>query len=300
MSTARSSQLRRTPPEPPPALEDITPASIIVETESILSSSAALLDRLAATLSPSAATFATLVRPLIDDANRASCRLDILGYLLARVSPDPAVREASRQAQTRIEAFEAAKLVRRDIASLVAAVFERSGIDDSLDAQDRYLLARIHGEYVRSGASIRDDAQRARLQAARAEVNELLATVQKAFTEVNDGIWFSRSELDGVPDDWLATLKVADGEGSSEEQLWVTFGDYHYLYVMRSASSEDTRRRLYVAKQRRFPENVTRLSKIVLLRDEIARLLGFENHAALKVEERMVQSVDDIKQAWMS
>lgn len=64
---------------------------------------------------------------------------------------------------------------------------------------------------------------------------------------------------------------------------------------MRHASSGETRRRLYVAKQHRFPENVAKLAKIVVLRDEVARLLGFENYATLKMEEKMAQSVGNVE-----
>lgn len=115
-------QLGRTPPESPPAFDGLTPASVSAETESILARSATLRDQLAATLSPSTATFANLVRSLTDDANRAACRLYILGTLLASVSPDPALRDASRRAEKQIAAAHAANLMRRDIAVLVTAV----------------------------------------------------------------------------------------------------------------------------------------------------------------------------------
>lgn len=67
------------------------------------------------------------------------------------------------------------------------------------------------------------------------------------------------------------------------------------MSVMRHARKESTRRRMYVAQQYRFPENVQRLAKIVALRDEVARLLGFANHAALKMEEKMACSVVEVE-----
>jgi metallopeptidase MepB len=259
--------------------------------------SAALRDQLASTVLPSTATFANVVRPLIDDENRAACRLRVLGTLLASVSPAPALREASREAQKQILAAEAANLMRRDIASLVAGVFRSSHADVDLDAQDRYLLTRVHGEYLRSGAGIQDNIQRARLQAALSELNELRIAAQKAFTEADDGLWSLRSELAGIPEDTLATMTVAADESSSEadDRLWVTFRNNHFGDSMRHALSGETRRKLYVAKQHRFPENIERLAKMVVLKDEIARLLRFENYAALKMEEKMAHSVGNVK-----
>ncbi|KAL2203206.1 zincin [Sarocladium strictum] len=42
-----------------------------------------------------------------------------------------------------------------------------------------------------------------------------------------------------------------------------------------------------------LPENVHRLQRVVALRDEIARLLGFDNHAELKSQEMMSASAED-------
>jgi len=209
MSAAYSQQIGRTLPEPPSIFDGVISVSIAAETKSILAGSDALRDQLAMTLSPSTATFASLVRPLADDANRAACRLSILGNLLASVSPDLALRDASREAAKQIAA----------------------------------------------------------------------------------------AELVGVPDDALATMKGANGQGSNHprDKLWVTFRNDHFRDVMRYASNGETRQRLYVAQQHRFPENVTRLAKILVLRDEIAHLLGFENHAALKMEEKMAQSVSEVE-----
>jgi hypothetical protein len=58
------------------------------------------------------------------------------------VSPEPALRDASREAKKQIAAAETANLMRRDIAKLVAAVFGNSRVDDALDAQDRYIDSR--------------------------------------------------------------------------------------------------------------------------------------------------------------
>lgn len=295
----------RAPPEAPPTFGGLTPASIIAETKSILHKSTTLRDQLVSDLSPSTATFASLVRPLADDVNRSACRLRILGTLVASASPDPDLREASRAAEKLILAAEATSKARHDIAALVAAVYRRSCQSSKvnedrageLDAQDRYLLAHMFGEYERSGMSIQDESTRSRIQAATAELNELRVAAEKSLTEADDGLWFTRAELGGVPDEELATLEVVKDEGgnTAADRFRLTFRTEHQTYVMRYASSGATRRKFYTAKMRRFPDNVARLAKIVVLRDEIARLLGFENHAALKMEEKMARSVGEVE-----
>lgn len=294
MSQNDAARVRRMPPQLPPDFSGITAEALTAEVETILGHSAALRDQLAEQLTPSTASFHNLVRPIVDDGNKATLRLRILGGFLSRVSPDPAVREASRSALKKMNAARTGALLRQDIASLVDAVAQKSSEDESLDAEDRYLLSRRHGQYVRSGARITDSSKRVRFEAAQAEIEDILSAALKEFTDAKDGIWFTRGELSGTPGSWIAGLQKEEVHDGTEERFWVTFRDDHYLHIMRSASAEATRRKMYCSKQQRFPNNIARLSELVSLRDEVARILGFENHAALKMEERMESDVPGV------
>lgn len=173
----------------PPSFSGLTPSSIIEETKAILLSSRALRDRLVATISSAAASFHNVVVPLVDDSNAASCRLSILGHVLADNSLSPAIREASRQAQKIISAASSEQLMRKDVADLVHAVFQRSEAsrDDSLDAQDLHCLRVLHGEMVRSGSTLQSGDLRERLQTAQQELQELKAAAQKTMSDSNGG-----------------------------------------------------------------------------------------------------------------
>jgi metallopeptidase MepB len=287
----------REPPQAPPSFESTTVATIENEVQFILHDSALLQDHLATTLTPSTATFANLVRPLLDDANKAKCRTVILIIILSRNSPDPGVRRAAREAQKRIAAEEARSLLRSDIASLVAAVLEKEKDSQELDEEDRHALAHLHGRFLRAGANL-DKAKRIRLEEAQSEISEINSAAIKAFTEVEDGIWFTRDELAGCTESWLVNLKK-DVRGENEI-FWVTFRDDHYVYVQQYAKSEDTRRRIFLGSKRQFPENIERLSKLVVIRDRVARLLGYENHAALRMEDTMMRSVKALQERLLS
>lgn len=119
----------------PPTFDGLTPESVAAETKSTLTTTSAVLDELTKNLSASTAPFTNLVQPIIDNANRAASRLRILDILLASVSPESSLRDASRETKKYIEAAETANLMRRDIAKLVTAVFENPQEDDALDAE---------------------------------------------------------------------------------------------------------------------------------------------------------------------
>ncbi|KAF5536976.1 hypothetical protein FNAPI_11576 [Fusarium napiforme] len=275
----------------PPSFANLTPDGVLAETENILTSTSALHDDLAAKFTPSTATFRNIIRPIVDDTNRAACRLRILTTLLGQLSPDRELRDAARQAETRVAAAQVKILMRHGIASLVGAIYEREKTtpDGNLDGQDRHLLTRMHGEYLRSGSFLRGDREREELRATLGEIDRVRSAAQAAFTEDEGGIWFDRTDLAGVPETMLASMPH---QGSRTQ---VTFRSTHVTAVMRHAVSSETRRRFAVADQNRLPDNVARLASLVALRDKVARLLGYEHHAALRIVDKMAPSVDYVE-----
>ncbi|KAF5534534.1 hypothetical protein FMEXI_11257 [Fusarium mexicanum] len=275
----------------PPSFENLTPDTVLAETENILNSTSALHDDLAAKFTPSTATFNDIIRPIVDDTNRAACRLRILTALLGQLSPDKELRDAARRAETRVAAAQVKILMRHDIASLVGAIYERESTapDGNLDGQDRHLLTQMHGEYLRSGSFLQGEKEREELRAVMEEIDQVRSAAQAAFTEEKGGIWFDRADLAGVPETVLESMPQ---QGT---RIQVTFRNAHVTAVMRHAVRSETRRRFAVADQNRLPENVHRLASLVALRDKVARLVGFAHHAALKVVDKMAPSVDYVE-----
>ncbi|KAF5693044.1 hypothetical protein FDENT_2356 [Fusarium denticulatum] len=275
----------------PPSFENLPPDTVLAETENILTSTSALHDDLAAKFTPTTATFNNIIRPIVDDTNRAACRLRILTTLLGQLSPDRKLRDAARQAETRVAAAQVKILMRPDIASLVGAIYEREKMapDGNLDGQDRHLLTRMHGEYLRSGSFLRSDKEREELQATLEQIDRVRSAAQTAFTEDEGGIWFEREDLAGVPETILASMP------QHGTRVQVTFRNAHVTALIRHAVSSETRRRFAVADQNRLPDNVTRLTSLVALRDKVARLLGYEHHAALKIVDKMAPSASYVE-----
>lgn len=296
---SRMEKMAKVPPMTPNF--ETNPISLVSEASRIIGNWKSSQDYLAETLTPATATFRNLIVPLQEGNNHAAHGLRPL-TLLARVSPDPEVRDAARTAEAQMEAAETAALMRIDIAELVTVVFDghsapasSNSPGDDLDGEDRHLLTFVHGKYQRSGAGIRDPVTRDRLKSATDQLNELVTEAKKALTEESGGIWLMLTELDGVPEKILQGMKHRAGDGDAGEEVLVTLRKGHLMPAMRNARKENTRRKLYDANESRFPENAGRLTEILKLRHEIARLLGFENHAALKMKERMHDNVSDIQ-----
>lgn len=281
----------KTPPQAPPSFA-LTPSSLVLEAHSIISTTKALEDRLAASVTPETATFSNLVAPLTADDTASRARTSIL-TLPASVSPDATLRDAAREAQVLLSKSYTESLARLDIATLVAAVHRRyKAGDEDLDAESAHLLERTYGQYARNGLTLGEGDKRAKFLDMKEELQGVLTAAKRTLTEADDAVWLTRAELDGVPDSVFAQLEREDKDG--EEKLRVTFRQGHYRPVMQNARRSGTRRRMYLGDAHRFPENVERLQSAVRLRDDIARILGYENHAALKMEDKMSESVDEV------
>lgn len=278
-----------TPPQPPVTF-DIAPQDLLSETEAIIATTVALEDQLASDLTPSTATFANLLLPILHNDHASAHRL-LIFRIFSSVSPDSSLREASRKAEQLTAKATATSLMRRDIASLVAAVFAKhQAPDDGLDEESKYMLFKTHRAYQNAGAGILDEKRRERYLAAVEERNDVLVAARKTLSESDEGVWFRVEELEGVP------RGVLEGMQRSEdgERVRVTFKRGHLFPVMKHAVSASTRKTLHLPKENRFPENVGRLERLVVLRDEIARMLGFGNHAELKMEDKMAPSVKSV------
>ncbi|KAH7156747.1 hypothetical protein EDB81DRAFT_881049 [Dactylonectria macrodidyma] len=279
----------KTPPQPPPSFA-VAPAQLLAETESLIGGTQALEDRLVENVTPASASFESVLRPLLRDDHAAARKLCVF-RIFTSVAADPELRDAARKAEQMTAKAGAASLMRRDVAGLVASVYEkhRNG-EVSLDDESAYKLFKTHRAYQNAGAGITDDARRAEYLAAVEERNAVLVAARKTLSETDDGVWFTRTQLAGVPTSKLDTMEASE-DGNS---LKVTFKRGHLQPVMKHATSARTRKALHVARENRFPENVEALERAVTLRDSIARMLGFANHAELRIEAKMAPSVESV------
>ncbi|KAF5005034.1 hypothetical protein FDECE_8450 [Fusarium decemcellulare] len=279
----------RTPPQAPPSFTT-TPSAILAQTDSNNSTTKALHDTLVSSLTPSTATYSNLILPMLHDDHRVS-KNTCITRLFSSVSEDPELRDASRKAEEINLKANTELIMRRDVAALVKAVYEKHQRgEEVLGDEDAYMLFKTHRAYQNTGAGIEDEALREKYMAAVEERNKILVAARKTISESDDGAYFTRSELKGVPTTVLDAMALSE-DGT---QLKVTFKKGHLISVMKHAISSHTRKALLTAKENRFPENVERLERAVELRNSTARMLGFKTHAELKMEDKMAKNVESV------
>lgn len=269
------------PPQGPPVLA-VTKQSIADEVQRVIEKECAFLDNLVLTLTPETATFEATIEAL----ERNSARYH--GLFLRYVSPDADVRKAVTQANEALDAHQTKCLFRDDVFQLVDALYQkRSSL--GLDAEDLRLLEKKHQEYILQGIGLPPGGEeREKLATIEARISALIGEFVRNTMEENGSLWCSLEEINGLPSDVIGALEK--GTGDSEGKLRLSFKTPHVTAVLNHATDGETRKRMYLGNQNKCNQNSAILKSIALLRDEKARLLGFNSHAFLELSQKMAQT----------
>jgi peptidyl-dipeptidase Dcp len=185
--------------------------------------------------------------------------------------------------------------------ALDARLFER--IDDlhsrraSLGlAEDQLrLLERYHLDFVRDGARLAP-AEKARMSA----IAERLAGLQTQFGQNvlhDEKTWqlvLEEADLEGLPDFARAAAAEAARARGLEGRYVVTLSRSSVEPFLTFSARRDLRQRAYEAWLRRGEnagphDNRPLIGEILALRDEQARLLGYDSYAAYKLDDSMAR-----------
>lgn len=277
----------RQPPQAPPTFT-ATPQSVVADAERLLNTSRTIQDKIVADIKPDDATFANVLRPLAQDENVGALEAHILGFYQA-VSTDQKLRDASSKAEELMDEFFIEAVMREDVFKLVDAALNKN---EDLDPESRRLLEKAHKDFVRNGLGLPAGPQRARFKEIKKRLSQLSIEFQKNLNEENGGIWFTPEELDGVPEDVTSGLKR--GEGENAGKLWLTFKYPDLFPTMKYAKNSEVRKQVMVANENKCNQNVPLFREAIVLRDEAARLLGYPNHAAFRIEDKMAKTPETV------
>ncbi|KAH0430629.1 hypothetical protein CcaCcLH18_07664 [Colletotrichum camelliae] len=279
-----------TPPQPPP-LFTATPSSILESINRLIEASHQAHKDLVKAISPSSATFANTLLPLAYAENALSSEATLLIFL-RDVSPDKEVRDAAAQARTILRDYQLEASMNEGVFKLVDAVFNTTN-QQSLDPESRNFLIKKHKEFVKNGLRIPAGKQRERFKKIRSRIDALASQFSKNLAEDKTAVYLAPAELEGFPEDTLSELEKGQTGMENEGKLKIEI-PMDLSSVLRTVKNPATRQKARLAYDNRCPENVAIFKEVVQLRHEAALLLGYPNHAALSVEDKMAETPDRV------
>ncbi|WP_343631293.1 M3 family metallopeptidase [Roseateles sp.] len=281
-----------------PDFAAIDPSHIQPAITALLAEAQQALERVTAADAPTDYDF--LSRTLNVATERLGTAWGAVGHLNA-VANTPALREAYNAMLPAVTEFYTALGANESLYATYKAIAAQPG----LTPERAQLLKHAMRDFVLSGAELQGEAKE-----RFAEIQERGAELGQAFSEhvmdATDGwsYFATAEELKGVPADVIANARAAadkdraDGKPVEEGTHKLSLHFPVYMPVMQYAEDRALRERLYRAYVTRASElgdkpewdNSAAMQELLMLRQEEARLLGFQNFAEASLVPKMATS----------
>lgn len=272
-----------TPQAPPDFTLDA--ASIVQQAEALVAASDKVWN-VVAQIPPEEATFANAILPLIRDENARMSISPQLGFL-HNVSPSKELRDAAKEARKIFNQDSVGRFSRADVFRVVDAIWQKK---EPLDPESQLYLEKLRIQFLKTGQGLTDESVKAKVKEDLVKILELESDYIRNLDSDVGGLWLTLDELQGVPQSHLDRWK-ADGD-----KRWVDHKIPNYTAVMQHAVRDDVRQKVWFDMENRVKDlNGPILKELVVLRDEVARALGYKHHAEKRESDRIVKTDDAVQ-----
>jgi metallopeptidase MepB len=252
--------------------------------EGIQTATKQLLDK----VSPRDATFENVVLSMAIIDNDIKSKVQFLAFFQA-VSPSLELRQASSVAVSVVDTAYLELFQDEKLFALVDAVYEKCDVSQ-MEIEDRKFLSKVHSTFMDNGLGLKgEDKKRSR------EISKQLVELRVAFTEnlsLDPGyMWKEERDLEGLGADKIHAFPLCTSSGRRGVPLKKTYVNA----VLSNCVRSETRKEVFLRSQRIFPENIKIFQEIVILRDEGARLLGFESYAHQQARSKLLKSPQQVE-----
>lgn len=285
-----------------PPFEQIKPDCVVPAMTQLLGELETELATLEANVSP---TWSGLVEPLDRITERLRWSWGIVGHLMG-VKNSPELREAYETVQPKVVEFYNKLNQSKPLYEAFKAL-RQSDRWDSLDtAQQRIVEAAIRDAEL-SGVGLEGE-QRSRFNEIQLELAELSTKFSNHVLDATKAFSLTlteQDEVDGLPPS-LKSLAAQAARAAGEENATPEAGPWRITLdfpsfgpFMQHSTRRDLREKLYKAFISRASsgdlDNSPLIERILQLRQEEAKLLGFNSYAKLSLASKMAPSIEAVE-----
>ena len=281
-----------------PRFDVITPAHVRPAITQLLADNRALIERLAD--DPQPASWEDFAAPLNDGFEQLGRAWGIVGHLHG-VNDVPGWRDAYNEMLPDVSRFYAELGQNLKLFAKYKSI--RSSVAyDSLTPAQRKIIDNEVRDFRLSGAELPDD-QKPRFKAILEELSTLSAKFSENLLDATNAfseIVTDENELAGLPEDVVQAAREA-AEKDGKEGWKFTLHMPSYWPVQQFADSRRLRETLYRASAQRAAEfgpaeldNTPIIRRILELRQEEARMLGYANFAEVSLVPKMAESIPQV------
>lgn len=252
--------------------------------------------------SDAAPTFGNTIEAL-EQAGRQLDRVLGVFFTVAGADSNTAREELQRKFSPLLAAHFSEISSNKALFARVAEVWKKRDSFDLTPEQSRVLML-THRGFVRSGAAL-EGAQDARMK----EIKGRLAVLGTQFTQnllADERSWFMKLEeadLEGLPEFVIDAARNAGVEKDAGGPV-ITLSRSLIVPFLQFSPRRDLREKAFLAWQARGAnegetDNRAIAAETLALREERAKLLGYKNFAAFKLETEMAKTPEAVRQLLM-
>lgn len=209
-----------------------------------------------------------------------------------------ALQKLDEETSPKLAALDDAIMLNSKLFARIKAIYDRRE-NLKLDAESLRLVEVTHKNYVLAGANL-SDADKTQLKTLNQEAatlstqftNKLLAASKNGALAIGD-----KNLLAGLSDGELAAAAQAASERKLDKQWLLVLQNTTQQPDLQNLQDRDTRQKLFEASINRAEKNDANdtrqtLARLAKVRAEQAKLLGFPNYAAWKLQNQMAKTPD--------
>ncbi len=287
----------------------IKPEHVVPAIDALIADARAAVAKVEATES---LRWETVVEPLQDANERLSRAWGAVAHMNAVVST-PELRDAHNEAEPKITQYWTELGLNRALFERYKSLAADESIFAALLDEQRALLKHELRDFRLSGVEL-EGTSRERFAAIQESLSALATKFEDNVLDATNAFSLdvAATELDGLPEDAKQTaIEKARAAGLADGMARLTLHAPSYLPVMQYANSRSLRETIYRAYVTRASElaanampptdsvaakfdNSESIEQIMALRAEEAKLLGYENFAALSVVPKMANTPAEV------
>jgi peptidyl-dipeptidase Dcp len=217
----------------------------------------------------------------------------------------PEFRAIQAEMSPKLSAFSTKIIQNEKLFARVKAVYESDEMAQLTPEEQRVTWMR-YNRFARNGATLDDVAKK-----RYAEINQELATLQTKFSnnvladEENYVTYITEAQLDGLPASFVTAAKAAAEARGETGKYAITNTRSSMDPFLTYSTNRELREKVWRTYYNRgdnaddFDNNET-IKRILTLRDERVALLGYDNYAQWRLEDRMAKTPENAMDLMMA
>ncbi|MDP5209900.1 M3 family metallopeptidase [Microbulbifer sp. 2205BS26-8] len=248
----------------------------------------------AITADPAAPTFANTIVPLERGGAELGRVFSYYGVWSGNLS-SPEFRKIQQELAPQLAEFESKITQNAQLFKRVKAIYDQRESMD-LDAEQKRVVELIYNQFAINGATLKDAAKE-----RYAEINQRLAELYTKFAnnvladEEGYDIFLSEDQLAGLPESYIAAAAALAEEKGEKGKYAITNTRSSMDPFLTYSDNRALRKQVWTNYYSRgdngdLHDNNAIIAEILKLRDERVSLLGFDNYAQWRLQDRMAKS----------